>query len=224
MIQIKRHDLFSVLGTVSEFRSGKSVLNRDDFTGWLTEHEQDLQKRICSWIPQELSEDDRAHLIRDMKDDCRNAIDDAIRPDPGESSGEDDKGGEPEHPPELEEERPQQASSPSKLLDRLLYCGKLPRYAFPTDVATFHVFDQDRSSHFRPIMRFAPSQGLPVALTQYAPGKQVWISGKCYKSGAIYSVMSKDRSLAWDAKRIYMEMQRLRFLRETFSVGEGRPR
>ena len=26
------------------------------------------------------------------------------------------------------------------LLDRLLYKGVLPRYAFPTDVATFHVF------------------------------------------------------------------------------------
>ena len=216
----ERHDLFSVLGTVSEFRNGKSVLNRDDFAGWLTEHEQDLQKRICSWIPQELSEDDRADLIRDMKDDCLNAIDDAIRPDSGESNGEDDKDGEPENPPEPEEERPQQASSPSKLLDRLLYCGKLPRYAFPTDVATFHVFDQERSTRFRPIMRFAPSQGLPVALTQYAPGKQVWISGKCYTSGAIYSVMSKDRFLAWEAKRIYMECSDCGFAR-TFSVGEA---
>ena len=42
-------------------------------------------------------------------------------------------------------------------------------------------------------MRFAPSQGLPIALTQYAPGKQVWISGKCYTSGAIYAPMADDR-------------------------------
>ena len=216
----ERHDLFSVLGTVSEFRSGESVLSRDNFASWLVEHEYDLQKRILSWIPQELSKDDREYLIRDMKRDCLDAIDDAVRPDPAESSGEDDKDGEPENPPEPEEERPQQASSPSKLLDRLLYCGKLPRYAFPTDVATFHVFDQDRSSRFRPIMRFAPSQGLPVALTQYAPGKQVWISGKCYTSGAIYSVMSEDRFLAWDAKRIYMECSDCGFAR-TFSVGEA---
>jgi hypothetical protein len=58
------------------------------------------------------------------------------------------------------------------LLDRLLYRGILPRYAFPTDVATFHVFDLARSSRFRPIMRFAPSQGLPIALTQYAPANR----------------------------------------------------
>ena len=216
----KRHDLFSVLGTVSEFRSGKSVLNRDDFADWLAKNEQSLQVCILSWIPQELSEDDRKKLIDEMKDDCLNAIDDAIRPDPGEGHGEDEDEDETEDPPEPEEERPQQASNPDKLLDRLLYCGKLPRYAFPTDVATFHVFDRERSSHFRPIMRFAPSQGLPVALTQYAPGKQVWISGKCYTSGAIYSVMSKDRFLAWDAKRIYMECSDCGFAR-TFSVGEA---
>ena len=30
-----RHDLFSVLGTVSEFRSGESILNRADFEKWL---------------------------------------------------------------------------------------------------------------------------------------------------------------------------------------------
>ena len=81
----------------------------------------------------------------------------------------------------------------------------MPRYAFPTDVATFHVFDVPRSSRFRPMMRFAPSQGLPIALSQYAPGKQVWISGKCYTSGAIYSVMSEERFNAWEKKRLYCE-------------------
>lgn len=216
----ERHDLFSVLGTVSEFRSGKSVLNRDDFADWLAKNEQSLQDCILSWIPQELSEDDRKKLIDEMKDDCLNAVDDAIRPGPGERSGDDNEDDKTEDPSEPEENRPQQASNPSKLLDRLLYCGKLPRYAFPTDVATFHVFDQERSSRFRPIMRFAPSQGLPIALTQYAPGKQVWISGKCYTSGAIYSVMSEDRFLAWDAKRIYMECSACGFAR-TFPVGEA---
>src|SRR4029077_10379268 len=123
---------------------------------------------------------------------------------PGEAESEEDDDNEEEDAAEEGEERPPQASRPGKPLDRLLYCGKLPRYAFPTEVATFHVFDRDRSSRFRPIMRFAPSQGLPIALTQYAPGKQVWISGKC-PSGAIYSVMSGDRFTAWGSKRIYME-------------------
>lgn len=119
-----------------------------------------------------------------------------IRPGSGEAEAEAQPDDDTEDEEALEEgeERPRQASNPGKLLDRLLCCGKLPRYAFPTDVATLHGFDRDRSSRLRPIMRFAPSQGLPIALTQYAPGKQVWISGKCYTSGAIYSVMPDDRS------------------------------
>ena len=217
----QRHDLFSVLGTVSEFRNGTSVLSRDDFATWLTVQERQLQERVRTWIPEELSEDDRDDLLDRMRPDCLKAIDDAIRFDTGDigSDSESVYGIETEDRSEQDEERPQQASNPGKLLDRLLYCGVLPRYAFPTDVATFHVFDRDRSSRSRPIMRFAPSQGLPVALTQYAPGKQVWISGKCYTSGAIYSVISDDRFAAWESRRIYMECGDCGFAR-TFSTSE----
>ena len=90
----------------------------------------------------------------------------------------------------------------------------------PTDVATFHVFDIDRSTRFRPIMRFAPQQGLSVALSQYAPGKQVWISGKCYTSSAIYSVDPNDRFAAWDSKRIYMECD-ICGLANTYPIGQA---
>jgi Helicase conserved C-terminal domain len=218
----QRHDLFSVLGTVSEFRNGTSVLNRNDFAAWLIENEERLRERVSSWIPEELAPGDRERLLAELADDCLNAVDDAIRPGPGESDSttETDDDTESEDVPEEGEERPQQASRPGKLLDRLLYCGKLPRYAFPTDIATFHVFDRDRSSRFRPIMRFAPQQGLPVALTQYAPGKPVWISGKCYTSAAIYSVMSDDRYTACESKRIYMECRECGFAR-TFPIGQA---
>ena len=136
----QRHDLFSVLGTVSEFRNGTSVLNRDDFAAWLSENGERLRDRVASWIPAELSPWDRESLLAEMTDDCLEAVDDAIRPGPGESDAPSETGDdtESEDVPEEGEERPQQASRPGKLLDRLLYCGKLPRYAFPTDVATFH--------------------------------------------------------------------------------------
>lgn len=68
-------------------------------------------------------------------------------------------------------------------------------------------------------MRFALSQGLPIALTQYAPGKQIWISGKCYSSGAVYSVMPDERFRAWEAKRLYCECSACGFAR-TFEIGE----
>jgi hypothetical protein len=215
------HDLFSVLGTVSGFRDGTAVLNIRDFKEWLSAHESVLQRRIASWIPEELSPEDRSALLAEMKDDCVAAVDAAIKLSPKEEARakteEDDEG--VEETPEEGEEKPAGTPDTGQLLDRLLYRGVLPRYAFPTDVATFHVFDQARSSRFRPIMRFAPSQGLPIALTQYAPGKQIWISGKCYSSGAIYSVMPDDRYVAWESKRLYCECSACRFAR-TFEIGE----
>lgn len=216
------HDLFSVLGSVSGFRRADSLLNRDDFAAWLVDNEDTLRARIAAWIPTQLSEEDRAVLLADFVKDCLQAVDEAIAPGPGEEDeskdGDDDTGGD-EEAAEEGKELPQQASSPGKMLDRLLYCGKLPRYAFPTDVATFHVFDRDRSSRHRHMMKFAPSQGLPIALSQYAPDKQVWISGKCYTSGAIYSVMKDNRLHAWESKRLYMECSDCGFAR-TFDAGE----
>ena len=50
-----------------------------------------------------------------------------------DASDESDQATEGEFQPEEGEESPQQqAVNTDKLLDRLLYCGKLPRYAFPT--------------------------------------------------------------------------------------------
>ena len=219
----QNHDLFSVLGTVADFRDPTSVLNRHDFGKWLEEHEDSLRSRVSSWIPRELSPRDRDSLLAGLVRDCVAAIDDAIRlaPEGAECYGESHAAIAAEVQPEVGEESSQQAANTDKLLDRLLYCGKLPRYAFPTDVATFHVFDTDRSTPYRPIMRFAPQQGLPVALSQYAPGKQVWISGKCYTSSAIYSAHPNDRFAAWESKRIYMECENCGFAR-TYAVGEVR--
>ena len=219
----QKHELFSVLGTVAEFRDPSSVLNRKDFAAWLEQHEDQLRSRVSSWIPQEISPQDRDLLLGEFAHDCLDAIDDAIGSAPrgADPSDEASEAIEGEYRPEEGEESPQQqAANTDKLLDRLLYCGKLPRYAFPTDVATFHVFDTDRSTRFRPIMRFAPQQGLSVALSQYAPGKQVWISGKCYTSSAIYSVDPNDRPAAWDSKRIYMECDICGFA-NTYAIGQA---
>jgi hypothetical protein len=173
-------------------------------------------------MPQELSEADRTALLAEMKEDCLRAVRDAIELDektPNKTETAGDTSDEAnEESPEEGDERPGQQADNGELLQRLLYRGILPRYAFPTDVATFHVFDEARSSHFRPVMRFAPSQGLPIALTQYAPGKQIWISGKCYSSGAIYSVMAVERDDAWERKRLYCECSSCGFAR-TFEIG-----
>lgn len=205
--------LFEVLGSVDDFIGTTSPLNRTDFEAWLREHETGLVAAVRDWLPAELSATERERLLNHLVSDTLTAVDDAIgnpAPDeapeaaPAEPADEDDAI-VVEAPAETEEEKTNTRRVVENLLDRLLYKGVLPRYAFPTDVVSFYVFDRDRSTRFRPEYQYAPSQGLPTALTQYAPGKEVWVDGKLWRSGALYSPMSSDRFEAWQQRRLYFE-------------------
>jgi ATP-dependent helicase YprA (DUF1998 family) len=200
--------LFAVLGFVTDFKQGTSVLNRDDLNAWLESNLTSLRNEVSGWIPAEISEADRSRLLESLASDTIRDIDEAIQYDPDEKlSSELTEAAEemPEVPAEPDEEPAQPDPAGTTLLDRLLYKGVLPRYAFPTDVATFHVFDTDKSTGYRTEYKFTPSQGLSVALSQYAPGKEVWIAGKRYRSGALYSPIRKERSKAWEIRQLYFE-------------------
>jgi ATP-dependent helicase YprA (DUF1998 family) len=197
--------LFSVLGSVSGFKGSTALLNRKDFEQWLRSNESLLKVRVASWLPESLDPDTAQQLMQDMIADCLKAIDDALAEIVESETDTQEDDDETTEVPDEEGSTPSQLGRTSMLLDRLLYCGVLPRYAFPTDVATFSVFNRELSTGFRHVLRFAPSQSLPVALSQYAPGKQVWISGKCYESGAIYSTMRNDRKEAYANRRLYRE-------------------
>lgn len=210
-------DLFSVLGKVGTFRDGSGVLNLNDFGKWLSKTEADLKVRAVKWLPEQLTTTGIARLTDEMVADCLKAIGDAITSDaklvpttPAPTTGSYSLAEDPENDPDVEEEKPPRFDG-DKLLDRLLYEGVLPRYAFPTDVATFHIFDREKSTKFRHKDAYSPSQGLPVALSQYAPGKQVWVGGKCYVSGAIYSRSVPERLAAWDNREFYYECSVCRF-------------
>lgn len=209
-------NLFSVLGNVGEFFVDTNPLNRKDFEQWLQSNETALRTRVDSWIPADLIEADRENLLTTMVTDCLSSIDAALERTVETDAvhaeiDEDDESRYLELPPQEDEERPVNRLDKKSLLDTLLYKGVLPRYAFPTDVATFHVFDVENSTRFKPKLSFAPSQGLSVALSQYSPGRQVWISGKCYTSGAIYSPVSSERFAQWRDRRLYLECSRCGF-------------
>jgi ATP-dependent helicase YprA (DUF1998 family) len=221
-------NLFSVLGKVYEFRDGKGELSRDDLEVWLKANEAELAKAIDRWLPSELVGESRQYLITGFVNDLLGAIDVAIfgvhgtpvaivEPEEppmsgappwegSESSGSTDgetTAANPEVDPQPDNDEIVDAAA-DNLLDRLLYWGVLPRYAFPTDIAPFYVFSS-RSTGYRAEMEFAPSQGLNVALSQYAPNKQIWIKGKQYTSKAIYSPFKDDRKNSWGRRRMYYE-------------------
>jgi ATP-dependent helicase YprA (DUF1998 family) len=220
--------LFEVLGTVEGFLSDRSPLNRTDFDAWLKENEARLVSELDTWLPSEISKSDRDSLLNDLIPVTLKAIDEAIgggrsrasKPEAIVTDGDTDDAIVVEAPAEEGEERTDPHRAEENLLDRLLYKGVLPRYAFPTDVVSFYVFDRERSTRFRPEYRYAPGQGLPIALTQYAPGKRVWIDGKEWASGALYSPMSDDRSQAWDERKLYFECSVCHYAR-TESYGEA---
>jgi Lhr-like helicase len=211
--------LFEVLGSVGGFLTTSSPLNRTDFEVWLRENEDGLRAEIDAWLPVELSAVDRGNLLGDFVTGTLRTVDAGLlgsrTADPADPSpilDEDtDQATVVDVPAEEGEEHTAPDRATDNLLDRLLYRGILPRYAFPTDVVSFHVFDRERSTRFRPEFRYAPSQGLPTALSQYAPGKRVWIDGKEWRSGAIYSQMFEDRIRAWRDKQLYFECDNCHF-------------
>lgn len=207
--------LFEVLGTVTDFIGTASPLNRADLAKWLAAHEAELKADIDDWLPSELTASSRAAVLSGIVTDTLAVIDGALDLT---NQGALPVVVEGDSPPEAEEveaegpaedgaEEPSPERSQTNLLDRLLYKGVLPRYAFPTDVASFHVFDRDKSEQFRAAFRYAPSQGLPIALSQYAPGKVVWIDNKEWRSGAIYSPVAAERFKAWENHKLYFECQ-----------------
>ena len=207
--------LFAVLGTISEFHNPAATLNFEDFRRYLLENESILRKELDDWLPNQLGAVKRRSILSDFAEYTTDQVEFAIGkngvPADAESGSNLDYEASGEEPAEEGEEKPTTNPGSQNLLDRLLFKGILPRYAFPTDVATFHVFDRFESTRYRPVYRYSPSQGLATALSQYAPGKKVWIDNRLWTSGAIYSVMPKERFDAWDQRAFYRECSNCRF-------------
>lgn len=103
---------------------------------------------------------------------------------------------------------------PEKLLDRLFDRGVLPRYAFPTDVVTFHVFDSAASTERKAVLKYSPQLGLNQALSGYAPGREVWVNGERHYSFAIWTPFNRrDCWQAWFAMKVYFECDRCGYAR-----------
>ncbi|MGW6504284.1 DEAD/DEAH box helicase [Nonomuraea angiospora] len=205
--------LFEVLGTVDAFTRPISPLSRPDLEKWLKTNQDALRDEVSGWLPAELPTYARDALLGGIVSQTLKEIDKALDLNPDDTLAEPSESDSVPEQVETETKgsvedgvtEPSARRSQTNLLDRLLYKGVLPRYAFPTDVVSFYVFDQDRSMSFRAEFQYEPSQGLPVALTQYAPGKVVWIDNKEWTSGALYAPDRKELSQAWQSRLLYFE-------------------
>ena len=112
---------------------------------------------------------------------------------------------------------------PASCFERLLYRGVLPRYAFPTDVATFHVFDEARSVAF-------PADHALCAIARLAD-RALANMLRASKSGFRASAIRRARSIPscptnasthGRTKRLYCECSACGFA-STFEIGEIEP-
>lgn len=69
------------------------------------------------------------------------------------------------------------------LLDCLFEEGWMPRYAFPMDVVSLHLFE---AKHNRVCIKEKPQQALGIALSEYAPGRLVTVDKELYQIGGLF--------------------------------------
>ena len=70
--------LFAVLGSVTDFRDQKKLLNSVDFERWLRDNEAGLKTDIAGWLIEELTSADRQSILELLVEETLKPIDDAI--------------------------------------------------------------------------------------------------------------------------------------------------
>ena len=192
------HDLFMSLGKREDFQlAGVEVFSFRGLERWLADNEDEVLASLYALVPEELDgegfvEGLPTDLLTALRDAGAGPLDakdvaaaDATDPDaPMSFAAEDEE--EDEVGREGLREAEEGPRDDTLLLDTLFDRGVLPRYAFPTDVVSFHVFDDQASRWTRPKLRYSPQQGLTAALSQYAPGKAVWVDGQKWTSLALW--------------------------------------
>ena len=193
-------NIFESLGRTVDFLTGtQSGFSLAGLKAWLIEHQDELRAEVgrlfvasCPALDADLILTRWPMLLEEKLG--------ALHPPPtGEEAvvdGEDD---------ELESDVPdndRSGAGSAKLLDQLFALGLMPRYAFPTDVATFAVFEDDADA-YRPKLLYSPQQALNAALAQYAPGHEVWIDGKRHLSLGIWSAFEEERLQAYRDRKLY---------------------
>lgn len=227
-------NIFSSLGRVDDFRAGDE--NGFSFSGlraWLDENKANILESLHSIVPSEYLESPDAEDVSEIPFRLLARLkeigcDDKL-PDSEDSSeqrnvatwggfddddfGDDDPKSNTSSTTAQESnedvsESPEAGRQTMNLLDRLFETATLPSYAFPTDVVSMTVFDRNRSTSYRSVIKYAPQRGLDQALSSYAPGREVFIDGKRHYSFALHSPMRGERRRSWDERKLYFECDR----------------
>lgn len=201
------NDVFSSLGTVSAFMDGaEDVFSLAGFKQWIAHGraglKADLDRMFTVHCPA-LDADEMLDLCPDTLSQALTLPPEVAPTLPPAPTSTDADDIEDEVMEDAEDEDHRVADN-GKLLDRLFDLGLLPKYAFPTDVATFSVFESD-TDPWNPKRRYSPQLGLNAALSQYAPGHEVYVDSQRYISLGLYAEHEGDRNRAYTDRRLYYQ-------------------
>lgn len=144
------------------------------FEKWIEKNVPDqevgLTKRIADWLPEQISNSPAKWVWRISRELIKELFElklelPQIRDDDASNDLSDD-----------EDEQ-------GKLLLNFLFDkGKLPKYAFPTDLCSFHV---EKREGYKVNVKERPQQAIAKALSEYAPGRLIVLNKETYRSGGI---------------------------------------
>lgn len=220
-------NIFESLGSTADFITGDAAgFSLEGLKQWLDTHRANLIGEIARLFGASCPSLDPEALLDLWPARLEETLGQVMAP-PAEPLGTDDQTGETDSDvfdDQIETDNAdndRSGAGSGKLLDQLFAFGLMPRYAFPTDVATFAVFEE-HPDPYRPQLAYSPQQSLNAALGQYAPGRSVWIDGKSHMSMGVWSAFDEERWKAYEARKLYFHCQVCDFatLKEK---SEGRP-
>jgi len=180
-----RATLFESLGTVEPFLDPTQACSFAALERWLTTHEATLHAELHQWVPRYSHGRGESIVVDDVIDGCVPSLLSALRRDlPFELFGR------PAEELTTAERDVLQLRLQENLLQTLLDHAILPRYAFPTDIVSLYVLKPDRKGWKQsnvPEFLFQPTRDLQLALTEYAPGREITIDKRRLTSAALYS-------------------------------------
>ena len=183
-------NIFSSLGRVDAFRTGdENEFSFRGLKAWMKAEKKTIDASLRAIVPDEylasseaedLSEISVKLIARLEEIGCgelasprveslatqNQAIVAGLDEDDDDYFGDDDEPDEiaqpAEHNSQSEDtsESPDAARQAENLLDRLFDTATLPSYAFPTNVVSMTVFDRNRSTSYRSVIKYAPQRGL----------------------------------------------------------------
>jgi len=182
-----------------------------------------LAEQIAAWLPEGLTPDNPAWVRATagaLLEELRGLRPTIVPVQEREGSGED-----PTDADASLGERPGQRAD--MLLQFLFDRGLLPTYAFPIDLCSFVIEEEDRTARpWKVIIREQPQQSIDKALSEYAPGRVITVDKKRYRSGGIVGTSDpheENRAAALFARPLprYVFCPNCTYVRDPLSVEES---